>query len=62
MAQDRGKDAHCWAPLRTDPDRPDSSIRFLPGVFDGEALIGPWMTGYAVREASRWPVSSFDTK
>jgi hypothetical protein len=44
MAQDRGRDAHCWVPLRTDPDRPDSSIRFLPRVFDGEALIGPGMT------------------
>ena len=29
---------------RTDPDRPDSSIRLLPRVFDGEALIGPGMT------------------
>src|ERR1700704_3069065 len=28
---------------RTDPDRPDSSIRLLPRVFDGEALIGPGM-------------------
>src|SRR6195256_2891860 len=26
---------------RTDPDGPDSSIRLLPWVFDGEALIGP---------------------
>ena len=25
---------------RTDPDEPDSSIRLLPWVFDGEALIG----------------------
>src|ERR1700749_3666799 len=24
--------------------RPDSSIRFLPRVFDGEALVGPGMT------------------
>jgi hypothetical protein len=28
---------------RTDPDRPDSSIRLLPRVFDGEALFGPGM-------------------
>ena len=28
---------------RTDPDRPDSGIRLLPWVFDGEALIGPGM-------------------
>ena len=28
---------------RTDPDEPDSSIRLLPWVFDGEALIGPGM-------------------
>ena len=25
---------------RTDPDEPDSSIRLLPWVFDGEATIG----------------------
>ena len=25
---------------RTDPDEPNSSIRLLPWVFDGEALIG----------------------
>jgi hypothetical protein len=25
---------------RTDPDEPDSSIRLLPWVFDGEAPIG----------------------
>ena len=28
---------------RTDPDEPNSSIRLLPWVFDGEALIGPGM-------------------
>ena len=28
---------------RTDPDEPNSSIRLLPWVFDGEALIGPRM-------------------
>jgi len=28
---------------RTDPDRPDSCIRLLPRVFDGEALFGPGM-------------------
>jgi hypothetical protein len=28
---------------RTDPDEPDSSIRLLPWVFDGEALLGPGM-------------------
>jgi len=28
---------------RTDPDKPNSSIRLLPWVFDGEALIGPGM-------------------
>jgi len=43
MTQDRGRDAHYWAP-RTDLDEPDSSIRFLPRVFDGEALVGPGMT------------------
>ena len=26
--------------VRTDPDEPDSSIRLLPWVFDGEALTG----------------------
>ena len=26
---------------RTDPDEPNSSIRLLPRVFDGEALVGP---------------------
>ncbi len=26
---------------RTDPDEPDSSIRLLPRVFDGEAPVGP---------------------
>jgi hypothetical protein len=26
---------------RTDPDEPDSSIRLLPWVFDGETLLGP---------------------
>jgi hypothetical protein len=30
-------------PPRPDPDRPDSSIRLLPRVFDGEALIRPGM-------------------
>ena len=30
---------------RTDPDEPNSSIRLLPWVFDGEALIGPGMKG-----------------
>ena len=28
---------------RTDPDRPDSSIRLLPRVFDGKAPVRPWM-------------------
>ena len=28
---------------RTDPDEPNSSIRLLPWVFDGETLIGPRM-------------------
>ena len=28
---------------RTDPDEPNSSIRLLPWVFDGKALIGPGM-------------------
>ena len=28
---------------RTDPDRPDSSMRLLPWVCDGKALIGPGM-------------------
>ena len=28
---------------RTDPDEPNSSIRPLPWVFDGEALLGPGM-------------------
>jgi len=28
---------------RTDPDKPDSSIRLLPRVFDGEAPVGPGM-------------------
>jgi hypothetical protein len=29
--------------LPTDPDEPDSSIRLVPWVFDGEALLGPGM-------------------
>ena len=45
---------------RTDPDEPNSSIRLLPWVFDGEALIGPGMKGSAEQEASRGPVSSSD--
>ena len=28
---------------RTDPDEPNSNIRLLPRVFDGEALVGPGM-------------------
>lgn len=33
-------DAHYWAPPHRS-GRPDPSIRLLPRVFDGEALIGP---------------------
>src|SRR5262245_20374567 len=42
-AQVRGRDAHCWTPPAQNPDKPDSSIRLLPRVFNGEAPVGPWM-------------------
>jgi hypothetical protein len=41
-------------------DRPDSSIRLLPRVFDGEALFRARDEGCAAWEASRRPISSSD--
>jgi hypothetical protein len=42
VAEFRGRDALPSTP-RTDPDEPNSSIRLLPWVCDGEAQIRPRM-------------------
>ena len=46
--------------LKTDPDKPDSGIRLLPRVSNGEALVGPGMKdarrGEPVGDQLRHPV------
>jgi hypothetical protein len=43
MIMDRGRDAHCWTPPRTEPSGPDSGTRLPPWVSDDKASIRPGM-------------------
>src|SRR5271155_6041313 len=49
MAQICGRDAHCCAPPRSDPSKPDLGTRLPPWVFDVKALVGPRM-----QDAAAW--------